>query len=277
MVNLYDFIKYLEHGTKLHIGVLFIGNAGGDLTRLPQNRKIHSSKICEAFKTGAAGYRRCFRCRNMALRKAIDTKEPFGGYCVNGIYEYTHPIVKDGEVCAVVFIGNILVGAEENTRLLSRLDSKLELIDTLEEKLTPRDAEAIAGIVDGYVRCLLDVEAREKSISSSPLIENIKDYIRANSEFNVTTSHISSVFHYNKSYLGRLFKREAGMSISEYLCRTRIEAAKPLLCDTRASILEISEKLGFSGVSHFNRLFKDIVGSTPTEYRRENSSGIGKQ
>ena len=170
----------------------------------------------------------------------------------------------------MVFIGNILVSGEKSTRLISRLDSRLDLIDTLEEKLTSSDAEAIAGIVDGYVRCLLDAEAREKSISSSPLIENIKDYIRANSEFNVTTSHISSVFHYNKSYLGRLFKREVGMSTSEYLGRARIDAAKPLLADTKAPVLEISERLGFSGVSHFNRLFKETVGVTPTEYRREN-------
>ena len=276
MVNLYDFIKYLEYGTKLHIGVIFLGNTGGDLTRLPQNHKIHSSKLCEVFKTGAAGYRRCFRCRNMALRKAIDGKKPFGGYCVNGIYEYTHPIVIDGEVCAVIFIGNILSDRENNTRLLSRLDTRLDLIDTLEGRLTPSDVETIAGIIDGYVRCLLETEKQHNFIKSNPLIENIKDYIRAKSEFTITVSHIASVFHYNKSYLGRLFKREAGMSISEYLSRSRIDMAKLILRDSRTPVLEISERLGFSGVSHFNRLFKEIVGVTPTEYRKENAAKTAK-
>jgi AraC-like DNA-binding protein len=66
------------------------------------------------------------------------------------------------------------------------------------------------------------------------------------------------------------------MSISEYLSRSRIDMAKLILRDSRTPVLEISERLGFSSVSHFNRLFKEIVGVTPTEYRKENAAKTAK-
>jgi AraC-like DNA-binding protein len=52
--------------------------------------------------------------------------------------------------------------------------------------------------------------------------------------------------------------------------------AKLILRDSRTPVLEISERLGFSSVSHFNRLFKEIVGVTPTEYRKENAAKTAK-
>ena len=96
--GLYDLIRYLQKGTNLHIGVLFFGSYGNELCRLPHAATIHTSPVCEQMKLGSAGFRRCFRCRNMAIRKALETKRAFGGLCSNGVYEYMHPVVLEGEV-----------------------------------------------------------------------------------------------------------------------------------------------------------------------------------
>ena len=86
--SLNDLITYLEHGTKLHIGVLFYGNYGNDMCNLPHSRHIHHSPLCEELKNqNKIGYKRCFTCRNLALKKALSLKKPFDGICINGIYE----------------------------------------------------------------------------------------------------------------------------------------------------------------------------------------------
>ena len=265
-VGLYDLIKYIERGTSLHIGVLFFGNYGNELCRLPHGHKIHSSPICEKFKNGHSDYRRCFRCRNAALRRAVETKKPFGGYCVNGIFEYTHPIVLNDEVIAMVFIGNVLRGGEENTRLMRRVKDERGLLSTMESGFDEKELAEIAEIIEGHILMLLE-KGGECHDFENTLIENIKSYIRTNREFNLSAEHIAEVFHYNKSYLGRRFKQETGISIAEYLQKARLDMAFSYLTDTSLTVLEISGRCGFSEVAYFNRVFKAHTGMTPTEYR----------
>ena len=269
--GLFELIRHLERGTRLHIGVLFFGNYGNELCRLPRSHSIHASPICEHFKRSHLDYRRCFRCRNLALKKALETKSPFGGLCSNGIYEYTHPVVVNGEVAAVIFIGNILPGEAERGRLTRRIGEDTQLVDTLERCLDPEEAESLALVVEDYITLLFE-RGGGGSAPCDALIENVKSYVRENAEFDVSTAHVAAVFHYNKSYLGRRFKQECGVSIAEYLAAVRIERAEGYLTRTSLTVIEIAERCGFSEVGYFNRLFKAAKGKTPTEYRRDKAA-----
>ena len=268
MRDLYDLIRYLQNGTRLHIGVSFFGSFGNEKCRLPHAHTIHSSPVCAELKQDSGGFRRCFRCRNMALRKALESKRPFGGLCTGGVFEYTHPVLVGGEVAAVIFIGNILVGEGENERLMKRLGERRELLATMEDRLTAADAAAMAEILDSYIRLLLKEGEDALSEKKNSLIGNVKSYICESLEFDLGTAHIASVFHYNKSYLGRLFKQETGMSIASYLHSVRLERAKALLLHTRLPVIEIAARCGFSEVAYFNRVFKAAEKMTPTEFRQ---------
>ena len=103
--KLYDLINYLQYGTNLHIGVLFLGSYGNDMVKLPHRQEIHAGVLCDEFKT--QNFDRCYRCRNKAVYKALKTKKDFGGVCINGIYEYTRPVVINDEVASIIYIGNI--------------------------------------------------------------------------------------------------------------------------------------------------------------------------
>ena len=113
--KLYDLINYLQYGTNLHIGVLFLGSYGNDMVKLPHRQEIHAGVLCDEFKT--QNFDRCYRCRNKAVYKALKTKKDFGGVCINGIYEYTRPVVINDEVASIIYIGNIY--DEEKIELLS--------------------------------------------------------------------------------------------------------------------------------------------------------------
>lgn len=270
-ISLYNMIKYLQNGTNLHIGVLFFGNYGNKMCELPNEHLIHSSAVCEEIKTASKiSYKRCFKCRNLALRKALQTKKPFGGMCINGIYEYTHPVVIDDDVACVVFIGNILSSQDE--KIKNSIGDKHLLLDTLEENMGYEDCRIIAKLLESHI-CMLLEKYTDKTTDVNPLVENIKNYIFSNLEFDINISHIAEFFHYNKLYIARLFKKETNMNIRDYINIQRIEKARKLLETTDETIISISNKVGFNNVTYFNRLFKNIIKITPTQYREKNDIG----
>jgi AraC-like DNA-binding protein len=68
-------------------------------------------------------------------------------------------------------------------------------------------------------------------------------------------------------YLCKLFRRSSGVTFTEFVSRTRVEKAKNLLLNPNLRISEIAFEVGFQSLTHFNRIFKKIVGESPTDYR----------
>ena len=78
---------------------------------------------------------------------------------------------------------------------------------------------------------------------------------------------ISKELHTNTAYLGQLFKKELGISFSEYLNNYRMQIAKNILLKTNLSIEEIAIAVGFKEISYFSRKFKQLFNQTPNDYR----------
>ncbi len=270
--KLYDLINYLQYGTKLHIGVLFLGSYGNDMVKLPLRQEIHTGILCDEFKS--ANFNRCYRCRNRAIHKAIKTKKDFGGICINGIYEYTRPVIINDEVASIIFIGNIFDKEKGYAKLKPYIDEKEWLFDTMEKDFSQKQCEEVGKLLESYIRILLEIHTVNPK--SDPVIENIKNYIEDNLEFDIKISHIAKIFHYNEQYLGRYFKEKSGISFGNYLCLRRIKKAKFLLESSNDTIISIANKVGFNNVTYFNRVFKKICGFTPTEYRK-NQIGLLEQ
>nr|WP_289706359.1 AraC family transcriptional regulator [Enterocloster clostridioformis] len=76
------------------------------------------------------------------------------------------------------------------------------------------------------------------------------------------------------SYLSRLFNRETGDSISNYITKARVEKAAGLLSFSGMSIQNIAFYVGFGDLNYFSRCFKKYKRMTPTEYRASSSIGV---
>ncbi len=270
--SLYDFITYLEYGTNLHIGVLFLGNYGNEKCILPFEQTIHASKICDEFKSYKGNMKKCFRCRNAAINKAIRTKKDFAGLCINGVYEYTRPIVIEENVVCVIFIGNILEKAHGAQKLTQKLRANHHLLGTLEKDFTLDKCRCVGALLETYIKTLLKNISATHQNNFNPLIENIKNYIAANLEYDIKISQIAKTFHYNEQYLGRLFKKELRLSISDYMNYQRIERSKKLLKETDNTVVNIAFAVGFNNVTYFNRMFKKHVKMSPVQFRKISST-----
>ncbi len=73
---------------------------------------------------------------------------------------------------------------------------------------------------------------------------------------------------YSYSYVAKEFKKHMNCSFVKYLTVVKLNYAKDLLVHTNLTILDISVKLGFNSLSHFNHIFKETFGVTPSTFRK---------
>ena len=264
--KLTNFISSLEYGTNLHINIVFLNRYGNEMTRLPKEQTIHTCPICDTAKSTPDGFSACFRCRNTVLKRCIQHKKSFGGFCIKGVYEYCRPVVRGAEVLSVIFIGNILTNNDEQLfKLRGHFDKSL--LETMQSNFSEKDCVQTADLLESYILHLLNKYGDTSCQPTDTLIENIKNYIAENLLYDFPISDLSAVLNYNEKYLGRFFKQHMGCSLKIYICRRRIENAKYMLENTEFPIIEIATKNGFENVTYFNRRFKEFVGITPTEFR----------
>jgi AraC-like DNA-binding protein len=92
-------------------------------------------------------------------------------------------------------------------------------------------------------------------------------YIYDHLHERIYLSDLADVAGVNENYLSRLFKKEVGMAIGEYISRKKIETAQNMLEYSEYTPLEIANILAFSSQSYFVNVFKRYTGETPGKYQ----------
>ncbi|MED3025704.1 MULTISPECIES: AraC family transcriptional regulator [Bacillus cereus group] len=105
----------------------------------------------------------------------------------------------------------------------------------------------------------------------SKAIMDCKNYIAKNIYQEISLKQLAHVTNKNPMYLSTLFKKEVGVSLSEYMQREKVEEAKKLLTLTNYSLLDISTFLNFNSQSYFTKIFKKHTEITPKQYRNQNT------
>lgn len=103
--------------------------------------------------------------------------------------------------------------------------------------------------------------------SKNKMLSDIIEYIGSHYKKMSGLEEIVDKFYISKSYLCRLFKEHTGISVVKYIHLLKIQAACDLLLETNKSVEEIAQQCGFHTSMYFCRIFKGIVGMTPSQYR----------
>jgi len=85
-----------------------------------------------------------------------------------------------------------------------------------------------------------------------------------------SVAYFAEELHLSANYFGDLIKKETGKSAKEYIQNKIIDLAKTKTFDSDKTVNEIAYELGFKYPQHFTRLFKNVTGFTPNEYRMLN-------
>jgi AraC family transcriptional regulator len=97
----------------------------------------------------------------------------------------------------------------------------------------------------------------------------VLDYIRTHLDQNVHLADLAALAGVSPHYFIELFRQSTGQSPHRYVLAQRIERAKRLLRNRALSALDVAIRLGFADASHFSKVFRRLVGTTPTSYRAD--------
>ncbi|WP_337102151.1 response regulator [Paenibacillus sp. YIM B09110] len=111
-------------------------------------------------------------------------------------------------------------------------------------------------------------EAVEEAIS---VIDSVKKYIAVHlSQSELSRDELAEHVYLHPDYLSRFFKKETGISITDYLLQERVNLAKGLLSKSDMPIGNVALSVGFSNFSHFSKMFKKATNMNPNDYRQQN-------
>lgn len=102
-----------------------------------------------------------------------------------------------------------------------------------------------------------------------PSVQAAMHLVEAQYRKDINLTQLAEQLHINVMYLGQLFKKELNASFSHYLNQFRIEKSKQLLLRTQLTIAEVGIEVGYQNQAYFYRVFKNLVGVSPKEFRQE--------
>lgn len=100
------------------------------------------------------------------------------------------------------------------------------------------------------------------------LAGRVDTYIRTHHHERISVSDVAKAVGYNSQYLCRVYRQTYNSSLAGAIRRMRINHAKWLLLETDSSLAQVAQFTGFEDVSYFQRVFKQLEGITPTQFRR---------
>jgi len=134
----------------------------------------------------------------------------------------------------------------------------------IEEMMTVKDVQQLMStMVHKY--CLLVKNHNMKGFS--PPVQSVMLRTDAELSGDLSLNAHAEQIGINASYLSSLFKKEMGITLTEYVNQRRVEYAIFLLNSTNMQVQTIAQHCGMPDVNYFTRTFKKLTGKTPTQYR----------
>lgn len=121
-----------------------------------------------------------------------------------------------------------------------------------------------------WVRCVADAAEAlfAKPVMTSAVVQKVTGYIHEHLSEELTREQLAAVAFVNPAYLSRLFRKETGMVLTDYILQEKMRKAADRLASTDQSISEVADGLGYGNFSYFARLFRKVHGVTPHDYRK---------
>lgn len=119
-------------------------------------------------------------------------------------------------------------------------------------------------------QCASDIAGRiseKRADADRNVVRHILEYIDRKLDTRITAADLADEFYYSPNYIGVVFKKDTGRTLTEYLKDIRLERARDMLRNPANRIGEVASRVGYPNVSYFCSLFKKKYGVNPGEYK----------
>lgn len=167
-------------------------------------------------------------------------------------------VIKEHYIRFILSILN--VASELNFTFFKDLRQQ-EMIERISKSITEAELTRMLEIV-------LERVSQEEITEESTTIQKIKGLVHEYYGVGITLGEVSRRLNMTPEYLGTLFRKEEGIHFNTYMKKYRVQKAKEILLGTNLKLYEVAEKVGYTDPKYFSRVFKEVTGYLPAEYRK---------
>jgi AraC-like DNA-binding protein len=171
------------------------------------------------------------------------------------------------------FEENLVVRKEGASGSMEKLVGSSEPLELVLEDVTKHASTYATGLISGGThvpRSSRNGKLQERSL------QRVLDRMKADLATDLDLNKLAAETDCSRSHFLRTFRAAMGCSPHRWLTRLRMDQAKTMLRRDSESLIDIALACGFSSHAHFSNTFRQIVGATPSEYRRNHSPNLLK-
>ena len=121
---------------------------------------------------------------------------------------------------------------------------------------------------------LIGVQSSDSTLPHSRRINKIVQFVEKNYHHKISLEDVGELVGMSASSVSRFFKQRTRHNFWDYLNGFRIDRAAQMMIETEHTISEICDACGFNNISNFNRVFRERIGTTPSDYRNKFKESI---
>jgi AraC-like DNA-binding protein len=249
--------------------------------QLPHHGKRNESPFCELMAQKSRACGACLQVQEDLSEQA--TQEPQSVVCPIGMCDTAVPVRLGDRLIAFLQTGQLFRKKPTEAQFLRAVAlvsqwgveadrDKLRQAYFATRVVTPRQHEAIVRLLHIFAQHLSMLSNQvvvQHDNAEPPVILRAKEYIHEHQTEELSLGQVAKAVNTSTFYFCKMFKKVTGINFTDYLSRVRIEKSKNLLLNPNLRVSEIAFEVGFQSLTHFNRVFKRILGQSPTEYRAQ--------
>jgi YesN/AraC family two-component response regulator len=249
----------------------------------PFRGKAQENEFCAMMAKRNAACAACLRVQERLSQTASETSATIK--CHFGMSEAAVPVKLGEKTIGFLTTGQVLT-QEPTDAQMEKMETTLDTlgvqVDRDEARKAYRNTKVMPRHQFASAMRLLEIFAEDLASKSNQLavreanaepaaVVRAKNYIRENLHEDITLADVAKAACTSTFYICKLFKRNTGVNLTEYISRLRIERAKERLVNPQARVSEIAYEVGFQSLTHFNRVFRALVGESPSAFREKTS------
>lgn len=244
---------------------------------LPHHHRKNENPFCAMMAKKNASCAACLRT-NQRLSEAA-ANEPRTMACSSGLSETAVPLRLGDRLIGFLRTGQVFnrkpTAAQFNRHAKRFSEAGLDMKEVQEAYLSTRVVpskkyESMVKMLAIFAQQLSSmgnqIVVRQEN-QEPPMVARAREYIQGRIGDKLSLAEVAKAVHTSTFYFCKMFKKATHLTFTNYVSRLRVERAKAQLLNPNLRVSEIAYETGFQSLTHFNRVFRKIVGSSPTAYR----------
>jgi len=249
--------------------------------QLPHHGKRNENEFCALLSRKNRSCAACLQTQERLCQQAVMKAETLN--CPAGLCDSAVPVRMSDRLVGYLRFGQVFRRKPTETQFKKTTELCQKWgVETSPEALrkayfgtrviSPKEHDSAVKLLTIFAQHLAMVSNQvfiQRENAEPPVIAKARAYIQEHQTEELSLNQVAKAVNMSSYYFCKMFKKITGINFTAYVARVRIEKSKNLLLNPNLRVSEIAFEVGFQSLTHFNRVFKKILGQSPTEYRAQ--------